>query len=224
MKKILSSIIGSGVLMLLLSGCGGSEESSNKAVEKKDPPKQAEQKKVENPKTDEEGNVILDQVGQKTKDASATAELMKIKKVNEVVNIAPIKATVHDIKVIKLTDLSDDMKQQIEYMTDKKAIEPVYYIQISLTAENTSDKNIAWNSLHRVVTDKGEQLDPNQSILMSNFDTEFLGKVTQEDFYGMVLGKGKEDIHKVKLVFNSSADNDTYEDITPEQQVEYTLD
>lgn len=225
MKKKVLSLMGSALMIGgLLAGCGSSEESNgSKQQEKKDPPKQAEQKKVENPKKDDQGNYVLEKPGQVAKSDQATAELVKIKNVNEVVNIAPIKVIVKDMKLIKLTNINQDMKDQIEYMNEKKVIEPLYYLQVRYSAENTSDKNIAFNGLHKAVTDKGEMLDPNKNFLTSDFDHEFLGKVTQEDQYGMVIGQGKEDINKVKLIFNESADNDSYDTITPEQQVEYTF-
>lgn len=219
-----SKVLFSGVMIGgLLAGCGSNESTGGTANKKQDPPKQAEQKKVENPKKDENGNYTLEKVGQVAKSDQATGELMKVKQINQVLNIAPIKVTIKDMKVIKLTHISDDMKNQIEYMNDKKVTEPVYYLQIRYTAENTSDKNIAWNGIHKAITDKGEQLDPNMNFLPSNFDHEFFGKVTQEDQFGLLLSSDKWDISKVKMIFNSSDDDTTYDTITPEQQVEYSF-
>jgi hypothetical protein len=221
MKKVLIGILALG----LLAGCSSNNAASSTSQKKKqDPPKQAEQKKVENTKKDQDGNIILDTVGQVAKSDQATAELIKIKEVNQTLNVAPIKVTITNLKIIKLTNISDAMKKSIEALYDKPEItEPVYYIQLRYTAENTSDKNISWNGIHRIVTDKGEQLDPNLNFLSTKFDHEFFGKITQEDQFGLMLSPDKWDISNVKLIFNESNDDSTYETITPQQQVEYSF-
>lgn len=222
MKKVL---VGGILAVALLVGCSSNNTASNTTQKnKQDPPKQADQKKVENPKKDENGNIILDKVGQVAKSDQETAELVKIKEVNQTINIAPIKVTITNLKIIKLTKISDDIKKSIESLYNKPEIsEPVYYLQLHYTAENTSDKNISWNGIHRIVTDKGEQLDPNLNLIPSKFDHEFFGKVTQEDQFGLLLSSDKWDISKVKLIFNESDDDSTLETITPEQQVEYSF-
>lgn len=217
-----------GVLALgLLVGCSSNNTSAGTSQkEKQSSPKPAAQKTVENsqPQKDKDGNTVLTQVGQKINTSQGTIELMKIKQVNQLLNIAPIKVTINDLKIFKVTNLSDDFKKYIETLYQKQEVtEPVYYLQLSYTAENTSDKNISWNGIHAVVTDKGEQLDPNQNLISSNFNHEFFGKVTQKDQFGLLLSPDKWDISNVKLIFNESDDDSTYQTITPEQQVEYTF-
>ncbi|WHZ59977.1 hypothetical protein [Metabacillus hrfriensis] len=63
------------------------------------------------------------EVGQKAKNDTATAELFKIKQVNETVDIAPLKIIVKDVKVIKLTD-----------------IDPTFAEDIALNADTTSEE------------------------------------------------------------------------------------
>jgi hypothetical protein len=221
MKKLLMGLFVVG----LLAGCSSNNATSG-TTEKKQVPKPAAQKKVENPQPqkDKDGNIILTKVGQIAKSDQETAELMKIKDINQVMNIDPIKVTITNLKVIKLTHLSDDMKKQIELLYNKQEVtEPVYYLQLRYTAENTSDKNIGWNGIHAVVTDKGEQLDPNINLLSSNFKNQFYGKVSQEDQFGLLLSTDKWDISNVKLIFNESFDPSSFDTITPEQQVDYSF-
>lgn len=221
MKKALIGILALG----LLAGCSSNNTTSSTTEKKKQaPPKQAEQKKVENPKKDENGNIVLDQVGQTLNAPFGTLQLMKIKQINQLVNIAPINVTITDLKVFKLTKISDDFKKNIELLYNKQdVIEPVYYLQLRYKAENTSDKNIGWNGIHAVVTDKGEQLDPNINLLSSNFKNQFYGKVSQDDQFGLLLSSDKWDVSNVKLIFNESFDASSYNTITPEQQVEYSF-
>lgn len=215
------------VFVGVLGACGSNEGSSSS--EPKEEAKPAEQKEVSNkpsePTKDENGDYVLEEVGQKATTEGATAELLKIKPVNETINIAPIKVTVKDIKVIKLTDLSEDMRNGLT-LYDIKVNEgdELNYVQVQFQAENTEEKNIEWYDLMNVVTDKGEQIDGQLSDFISDdadVDSQYLGKVKKDFTDGFVVKNA--DINKVKLVFGSTIDSDSYEDITKEQQVEYSF-
>jgi len=74
------------------------------------------------------------------------------------------------------------------------------------------------------VTDKGQQIDAISNDFVyteADGDSIFLGKVKKE-FVDAFIVKD-EDISKLKFIFGASMDGDSYEDITPEQQVEYTF-
>jgi hypothetical protein len=215
-------------ITLLLSACGGNESNETPSSKPKDEPKKAEQKEVSNepPKAekDEDGNYVLEVAGQKATSEGATAELLKILKVNQIVNIAPLAVTVKDIKIIKLTEMTDDLKQGIELMDGNAVGDEITYVQLKYHVENMEEKNIEWYGLTNLVTDKGEQIDGMMKDFLvddSDTDSKFLGKVKKEFTDGFVLKDG--DISKVKLIFGSSMDADSYQDITPEQQVEYSF-
>jgi hypothetical protein len=215
-------------MTLLLSACGSNDSNDSASSKPKEEPKKAEQKEVSNepPKVekDENGNQILEIVGQKAKSDSATAELLKILTVNQTVNIAPLAVTVNDIKIIKLTEMADDLKQGIELMDGNPVGDEITYVQLRYNVENTEEKNIDWYGLTNLVTDKGQQIDAiSKDFLIDDSDTDskFLGKVKKEFTDGFVLKDG--DISKIKLIFGSSMDADNYQDITPEQQVEYSF-
>jgi hypothetical protein len=222
--KVLST---AALSVALLTGCGSSEETSGT----KEEPKQSEQKpknEPSKPKTDENGKTELTEVGQKVKRDAATAELMKIKQVNETVDVAPLKIVVKDVKVIKLTDVSDEFAENVSYLTDIPAEQlnkGFSYVQVQYSAENTSDKNIEWYDLMNVITDKGEQIDGQVKDFIyddAEGESEFIGKV-KKDYQDSFVIKN-EDINKVKLVFGYTTDVSTYEEITPEQTVEYTFE
>jgi hypothetical protein len=232
-KKVFGLFSSFVLISALLMGCG-SETASN---ETKEEPKSADQKEVSNKeekkddipevKKDENGNSILETVGQKVKEDGVTAELLKIKAINETIDISPIKVTVEDIKLIKLTDLTDEeFRSGLEYMTEQKITEEGFtYFQVQYTAENTVDKNIEWYELMNVVTDKGEQIDAQMVDFISDADESdsvFYGKVKKEFTDGFYIKNA--DVSKIKLIFGESMDADSYDTITAQQQVEYSFE
>jgi hypothetical protein len=228
MNRKFVSVIGSTLLAgILLTGCGSAEETSGT----KEEPKQSEQKpknEPSKPKKDENGNTELLEVGQKAESEAANAELLKIKQVNETVNVAPLKIVVKDIKVIKLTDVQAEFAENVSYLTDipvEQLKKGFSYVQVQYSAENTEERNVSWYDLMNVITDKGEQIDGQVKDFIyddAESESEFIGKV-KKDYKDAFVIKN-EDIGKVKLVFGYTEDAGTYEEITPEQTVEYTFE
>lgn len=213
----------------LLAGCSSEESSSSN--EPKQEAKKADQeplkKEVSEPKKGEDGKYELTEVGQKVKMDAGTGELLRIKQVNETVDIAPLKVTVKDIKVMKMTDVANEFAVDMSMMTqiDSAVLEKGFsYIQVRFTAENTSDQNIEWYDLMNVVTDQGEQIDGQMKDFLSDdaeMDSQFIGKVKKEYQDGFIVKN--DQINKVKLVFGNTMNADTYDDITAKQTVEYEL-
>lgn len=217
------------LLAILLSACSSPESKETVSTKPKEEPKQAEQKEVKNdsnePKKDENGQTVFTEAGQKGKIEGGTLELLKIKDVNEVVDILPLKITVTNLKLFKMTEMTDDYKTTLEAFNDNTPIgDEMVYLQIIYNVENTEEKNIEWNGLTNVVTDKGQQIDAiSNDFIITDADTDsaFLGKVKKEFADGFVLKAS--DISKIKLIWGSSMDADSYEDITAKQQVEYSF-
>ncbi|WP_416435198.1 hypothetical protein [Priestia megaterium] len=224
MKKSILKALGLIVLAGgILTAC--SEEKAS--TEKKEEATPAEQKEVSNkPKEDENGNVTLTEVGQSTKDNDGTkAELMKIKTVNQTVDISPVKLTVKDMKVIQLSNIGSDYNELlIQYTNGKKLPKKLNYIQIQYTAENTEEKNIGWNGIDKIVTNTGEQLDAANSDFIweeNGFDGTFYGKTKHEGIVGILTDSNPKDLQSLKFIISSSFDPDSYEDITIPQQTEF---
>lgn len=226
-KKVMFSGV---VIGGLLAGCSsGAEDTGNEPIkEEAKPSDQKDLKQPSEPKKDKNGNTILNEVGQTHESKAGNAELMKYKEVNETVDIAPLKVTIQDIKVIKMTDVDEEFATDLSYMADVPEGElkdGFSYIQVQFTAENTSEKNIEWYNLMNVVTDKGEQIDGQMKDFLSDdaeLDSQFIGKVTKEYKDGFVIKN--EDINKVKLVFGYTEDVDNdFQTITEKQTVEYDL-
>ncbi|MBX9999593.1 hypothetical protein H7S55_05410 [Priestia aryabhattai] len=224
MKKSILTALGLVVLAGgILTAC--SEEKAS--TEKKEEATPAEQKDVSNkPKEDENGNVTFTEVGQTTKDDDGTkAELMKIKTVNQTVDIAPVKLTVKDMKVIQLTNIGSDWEELlIQYTDGKKLPKELNYIQIQYTAENLEEKNIGWNGIEKIVTNTGEQLDASNGDIIweeNGFDGTFYGKTKHEGIIGVLTKSNPKDLNSLKFIITSSFDPDSYEDITTPQQTEF---
>ncbi|WP_342543345.1 hypothetical protein MHH33_07120 [Paenisporosarcina sp. FSL H8-0542] len=229
MKKTLKALL---PLILLVTGVlvGCSEDQT---TAKEVDPSKAEQKEVSNkkedvsePVTDENGRVLLTEVGQKVKEEDGTSvELLKIKEVNQSVDIAPVKVVVTNMKVIQLTDIHpDNTDYLLQFMNASELPEELNYIQINYSAENTSDKNIGWNGISTIVTNTGEQLDAmgNDFIWEENgFDSTFYGKTKHEGTIGVFTTSNVDELKSLKFIISSSYDEDTYEDITSEQQAEF---
>ncbi|AZV42685.1 hypothetical protein BAOM_2076 [Peribacillus asahii] len=223
MKKFL--LMGMTALLALgLAACG--EENTQSSTEPKEDPKPAEQKEVSNkPEKTENGDIVFTKAGQKGEVDGGTLELLKIKNVNETIDISPLKVTVKEIKLFKKTDMDEATKEAYKMYNDGKAIgDELIYVQVSYDAENLEEKNIGWNSLLNAVTDKGQQIDVDMNDMIytdSDGSSEFLGKVTKEYTDGFVVKDA--DISKIKFVWGSTYDTDSYENITEEQQVEYSF-
>ncbi|KGX93635.1 hypothetical protein N781_10925 [Pontibacillus halophilus JSM 076056 = DSM 19796] len=233
MFKYWKSIGISLLLATILVGCGDAENSSANS-DKDEEPKQSDQESLNQkeepsePKTNEDGNIELLEVGQTAESQAGKAELLKIKKVNETVDVAPINVTIQDIKVIKLTEVDPAFAEELSYMADANISnldEGFSYIQVQYTAENTTEENIEWYDLMNVVTDQGEQIDGQmKDFLVTDSDMEsmFIGEVKKEFQDAFVVKNA--DINEVKLVFGYTMNGDSYETITEKQTVEYTLE
>lgn len=224
-KSLLFALL---VLGLILSACGNEAKNTTTHTEKEDS-KPAEQKEVSNkpdePTENEDGNIVFTEAGQKAKVDTGTLELLKIKNINETIDIAPIKVTMKDIKIFKMTDMTEDFKENLAYYNDNKNIgDELVYVQVAYDVENTEEKNVDWLALTDVVTDKGQQIDAITNDFLytdSDGDSEFFGKVKKEFADAYILKES--DVSKIKFIFSGTKDSDTFDNITPKQQVEYSI-
>lgn len=219
-KKLVASLaLATG---LILGACGNDAEISSAEVEKK-----ADE---QNMTSTEAARSEITKVGQKAETKDGMLELLKMKEINKTIDVSPLAVTIKDMRLYKMTNVT---QHHIDILkVDSRAadeIEDEYvYVQVRYDVENKEDKNIAWDGLKHVVTDKGQQVDRLQNdIIYTESDSlaPFAGKVTKEFDDGFILKlEDAEDISKIKFVFAPSMDGDTYEDITPQQDVEYSFE
>ncbi|PED93900.1 hypothetical protein CN540_18955 [Bacillus toyonensis] len=223
MKKQVSVLLGSIMLTGgILAGCGSEDAST----EKKEKATSAEQKDVSNKsEKDEKSTLNLSKVGQKAKADGNEAELMKIKEVNQTVDIAPIKYTVKDMKIIKMNKVNKSTESfLLQYTGGSKLPEDLHYIQIQYSVENTSDQNVDFSGLDKVVLNNGEQLNAIGNDFIwekEDNDSKFYGKVKKEGSVGLFIKGKPEEITSAKLIFSDTVNPEGYETITKEQQAEF---
>lgn len=223
--------------MLLLSACGETtEESTEQPADESKPAEQtpmnaeesSEQTEVSEPKTDESGNTILDEVGQTATSEAGTVELKKIINVNETVDIAPLTVTVQDIKILEMSNVNPDFAESLTWQADadiSQVQDGFTYVQVRYQAENTADQNIEWYDLMNITTDQGEQIDAQLKDFLvddADMDSQFIGKVKKEYVDAFILKN--PDVNSIKLIYGYTMSSDTYEDITGEQTVEYSFE
>lgn len=154
--------------------------------------------------TDKNNDNVLTEVGQKIEDdrIGATVELMAIKEVNETIDLNPIKLTIDDIKIIKMSNIKNsELKETIQDIVNK---DEVNYIQIMYTLENTSEKNVELVfPIEYIVLNTGEQIDVVENDLMNdnNNGGDFYGQVTKQTGISAIIKKSNvEDIETIKLI------------------------
>jgi hypothetical protein len=174
--------------------------------------------------SNESDDGLLTKPGETIKESEYTVELIKIKELNQTVEIAPLTLTLKDAKLIKYKDMAEGFKSEMEAFSNGPIGDEFTYLQITYNVENTEDKNIGWNGLSTVVTDQKEQIDVIMNdFLLDDTDTssDFYGQVAKEAQVGLILKN--PDINNVKLIFESTYDSTSYEDITAGQTVEISF-
>lgn len=208
--------------LLLITACSNDDSISKK--ENSDTDKVVANEEIE--KNTEEGR--LTEVGQKIKDPQtrSTVELLAIKEVNETIDLDPIKLTIDDIKIIRMSDIKNqDLLYSISEFTDKKEFD---YIQIQYEIENTEDKNIRLNSpIVAVVLNTGEQIDSFEKDFSRdpNFAKTLYGKVKNESMVSLIIEEtNPENIEEIKIVTGRVDDDDTMSTLVDEQAVTYEIE
>jgi hypothetical protein len=226
MKKKWFGIIGAvAIAGGLLAGCG-TDSASNDTEEKATA---SDQKEVSNKEPEKKEEKAKDsgnaKVGDKIKTESGTAELLKKQKINETIDISPVKMTIKGMLLAKMSDVPEEEKEYLEYYTETELGDEFTYLQVDFTAENTEEKNIGFNGIEKIVLNNGEQLDvANKNFMVGDFDTTFYGKVKQDGSIGVVVKGSPDEIKSAKIITGSAYDDDTFEDITGQQQVEYKFE
>lgn len=196
MKKILSLLL-VALLALSVAACG----QDNADSPKKEPSNTDATDKKEDSK-----NKPLTEVGQVTTDELGTFELVKIINPEKEIDLSPVKLTIHNIKLIKGTKLSDDFIRHVKTSRIEPK-EPLALIQIEYTAENTTDDNIHFTAISNLVTSSKEQLDDSQDLIMEQ-EIEFLGKVKSETHVLFPLKSSVDEIDSLKVITDDVTDKD----------------
>ena len=218
---------------LVLVACGNEESSKedNKSKENEEVTANNESNSKDNEsETNDETNNndgILSNVGDvyKDKELGATVELVATKKVDETIDLDPIKLHIKDIKIINMSNIkSRDTKEVIKQFTDKEEFD---YIQITYEMENTVDDNVYFDfPIEHVVLNTGEQIDVmmNDFIIDHNNGGDFYGKVTKNSLVSVIMNSTiPKDIESIKLITGEVWDEE-YNSLSDKVEVEYSID
>lgn len=195
------------ILLLIFSiglvACGETEGTQGATNDDEPETEEVKNDEPEEKPEEKEDNGLLTEVGQKSKANGMTAELISIKEVDETIDLDPIKLTIDDIKVLRISDIKDkDAKEYLEFYTDKDEFDT---IQIMYSIENTADENIEfYNPIEYLALNTGEQLDVAFNDYMGDINNggEFYGKVTKNTGISVIMHDSKaEDIESIKLIF-----------------------
>ncbi|MEK4404385.1 hypothetical protein MKZ26_08030 [Sporosarcina sp. FSL K6-6792] len=226
MKKLMLLML-TMILAGILVACGNDENTSpsNDAEKPKEIPvtKEKDDKKKGNSYTDgpltEIGQMAIEEDGTK-------AELMNIINVNEKVDMAPIEVAIQSIKLLQKTDVGEEQLERIQLFSEKLISDPVNYVQIIYSAENTIAEDANWTGITHLILSNGEQINvvSNNFLGGMDFDSTFYGEVKKDGLLGIPYQGNPEDIKSVKIVFGSSVNPESYREITAEKQVTYEFD
>ncbi|MGW5983397.1 hypothetical protein ACWFOP_23845 [Bacillus mycoides] len=222
MKKHLLLLV-SVFFSLALVACGSEEKTEEKSA-----PTASNQKSTKESNSTTTEKTILTKVGEKQKytPQGGIIELMKIKEINQTIDIAPMKMTVQNIKLFELSDLPEQMLNMAKegYHAIPTSDGKLNYVQVMYTVENTSDENIGFPNFDKVVLSNGEQLEANRNFIQEqNTSFDYFGKVKQERVLGLFFNGNPKDITNVKFITGSTYHQKSYDTITDGQQVQFDL-
>ncbi|MBP1950246.1 hypothetical protein [Virgibacillus litoralis] len=166
----------------------------------------------------------LTEPGQTIQENGYTVELVKMKTLNETIKVSPLTINLKDAKLIKLKNMSDSFRMDMEYYAGEQIGKEATYLQLDYSVENMEDKNVGWKGLNTIVTDKKEQINlAEKDFVTDDTDTsnEFFGQVIKEGVDSVILQN--PDINNLKLIFGDSYDSASYETISEGKEIELTF-
>lgn len=224
--------------MLVVAACGSDTSNSSEEGTVTEPEEteevtstgeeEQEEQEESADNNESEENEKLTKIGDKKHDSrlDATVELMEIAEVNDTIDLSPIKLTIQDIKIIRMSDIkSAQFLNELSYFTDKEIFD---YVQIQYEIENTEDMNIRLNSpIEAIVFDTGEQIETfdNDLAYDENFARTLYGEVKNQSMVGIVIqDSDPQDINEIKIITGRIDHGDTSETLVEGQSVSYTIE
>ncbi|MEE3679101.1 hypothetical protein V2J31_15935 [Bacillus safensis] len=209
-KRLISLIF---ICLIFLGACSNKNtattEESNKNKERET--KQGEY--VDGP---------LTKVGQKNKgENNEIYELKNIKVVDETTDLDPLSITIKDVKILSISNISDDLLESYQQGLKLKLKNPVNYIQISFSAENKGKIDLLWPQISHVILNTKEQVNAKENQLLESGEWELYSGAKKDITQGIPFESDPKEIKEITFVFDSSVGNGTT--VTPEKKVKVTF-
>lgn len=209
MRKLLFILVS----VILLAACGydnktvsDNEEKLPTQVETTEDNEMKEETENNKEAKEESSEGELLEVGQVRYDSSvkASVELMAINEINETIDLDPMKLTIKSIKIVKYSEVEEELAlNEVENILGERR-DPFYAIQMIYNMENTVENNVEFSMpIKYVVLNTGEQIEVMNNDLAwdKNNGGVFYGKVKKESFFIALIESSKvEDISSIKIV------------------------
>ncbi|HFL0606105.1 TPA: hypothetical protein ACGX6L_002184 [Listeria monocytogenes] len=163
------------VFGIFLTGCSSSKDDAAKTSNET---KNSKSRSKQDENFVNDGTLV--EVGQWTEKDEGKIKLKKITVSNTLFDLAPIKMTITDIKLLEFYDLSDSLK---EFYKDATGKEQESYLGIQLflkTVDTDSNKEIMFQGIDTIITNTKQQIDVTKESWTSFADAgvgSFKGQV-----------------------------------------------
>ncbi|MGG1960784.1 hypothetical protein ABFY43_06555 [Bacillus pumilus] len=201
------------ICLIFLSACSNKNtattEESNK--DKKKETKQEEY--VDGP---------LTKVGQKKEGEDGQLyELKKIKVVDQTTDLNPLTVTIQDVKILSITNISNDLLESYQDGIKLKLKDPINYIQISYTAENKGKIDLLWPQISHIILNTKEQVNVKENNIVKSGEWDLFAGAKKNITQGIIFESNPKDIKEITFVLNDSIGNGAV--VTPKKKVKVTF-
>ncbi|QRF83727.1 hypothetical protein JNE42_01020 [Bacillus altitudinis] len=209
-KRLLSLIF---ICLIFLGACSNKNTATTEESNKN---------KNRETKQGEYVNGPLTIVGQKNKgEDNEIYELKNIKVVDETTDLDPLSITIKDVKILSISNISDDLLESYQQGLKLKLKNPVNYIQISFSAENKGKIDLLWPQISHIILNTKEQVNAKENQLLESGEWELYSGAKKDITQGIPFESDPKEIKEITFVFDSSVGNGTT--ITPEKKVTVKL-
>ncbi|QNP15606.1 hypothetical protein H9S87_13870 [Bacillus pumilus] len=200
--------------LAFLGGCGNNNSAGTEEKETEE--------KQETPKQEDFTEGLMTKVGQKKKGEDGEIyNLKKIKVVDQTTDIDPLSVTIHDIKILSITNISNDLLESYQEGIKLKLKDPINYIQIYYSAENKGKVDLLWPQISHVILNTKEQVNAKENGIIDSGEWDLFSGAKKDITQGIPIESDPKDIKEITFVFDSSVGNGTT--ITPEKKIKVTF-
>ncbi|CVI72391.1 hypothetical protein NDGK_02548 [Clostridiales bacterium CHKCI001] len=208
------------IAMLSLTACGTETNTTTEGTainsqetEKTTEETSSEEKSTEKESTEESGEVVEENGMRKE-------PVVTKKGLNKTGETGPLKYTIEDIQISKLTATTDEAATLLGIEKDKE----VAIVVINASAENTSDDTVNFFLGQATLTSNTKEQVESDMFLSEYIDGEFIGNVIHSGNLVYILkNSSAEDITQVSLHIDAPS-NSNYETIGEEVSIDLAIE
>ncbi|UPW82300.1 lipoprotein [Lysinibacillus sp. Ag94] len=215
------------VLSLGLAGCGedkAKEEPKKEVTQQPVAEKENAQKEEKKVDDNEVKNGPLTKPGQWTMDGESKVTLVKITDPKQTYDIGPVKLTIDSVKLLKHSNVSNEVSETIKNTFGKDINGELNAIQIKYKVENTIDTNVMFHTVDTLTTDTKAQIKGINNIGQNTDNGTYMGKVEVEGLAILPYFNGDlDDINIVNIITGDVWENDKPNKLSESQKIEISF-